>query len=181
MDTLMEIALAAGASNVGMAKVAEIQFCRDFRAACEQNICGKFGTCWMCPPDVGDIDKMISQAKEYKNVMVFQSIGQLEDSFDIEGMQAAAVAHNMLTLAVAEKVACMVKDGKMTKPLILGAGACHICKRCTRLDSLPCAHPNRAIPSLEAYGIAVSELAKVSGMEYVNGVNTVTYFGGVMF
>ena len=178
MNELMKIALNAGATNAGMAKVSDIQFSREFRDACAQNVCGKYGTCWMCPPDVGDIDEMIAHAKEYEHIMVFQSIGQLEDSFDFEGMQEAAVKHNALTLAVAEKIGIMEQ---MKNSLVLGAGACHICSRCTRLDVLPCAHPGKAIPSLEAYGIAVSELAKVSGLEYINGVHTVTYFGGVLF
>jgi hypothetical protein len=37
------------------------------------------------------------------------------------------------------------------------------------------------MPSLEAYGINVSELAKAAGMNYINGQNTVTYFGAVLF
>ena len=35
--------------------------------------------------------------------------------------------------------------------------------------------------SLEAYGIHVSKLAKAADMKYINGQNTVTYFGGVLF
>jgi len=178
MKELIKIAIGAGATNVGMAKVSDIKFSREFRDACAQNVCGKYGTCWMCPPDVGDIDEMIAHAKEYAHIMVFQSIGQLEDSFDFEGMEAAAVKHNALTMAVAEQVGGLTQ---IKNPLILGAGACHICARCTRLDNLPCAQPDKAVPSLEAYGIAVSELAKISGLEYINGVNTVTYFGGVLF
>jgi hypothetical protein len=37
------------------------------------------------------------------------------------------------------------------------------------------------MPSLEAYGINVSELAKSAGMKYINGQDTVTYFGAVLF
>ena len=35
--------------------------------------------------------------------------------------------------------------------------------------------------SLEAYGIHVSKLAETAGMKYINGQNTVTYFGAVLF
>jgi predicted metal-binding protein len=178
MKLLMETALAAGASNVGMAKVAEMQFSSEFKDACAQNVCGKYGMCWMCPPDVGDIHELISRAKQYENIMVFQTIGQLEDSFDFEGMEEAAVKHNELTLIIAEKIRG-IKE--LNNSLLLGAGACNVCPRCTKPDSLPCAFPHKAIPSLEAYGVAVSELAKVSGLKYINGENTVTYFGGVLF
>jgi hypothetical protein len=37
------------------------------------------------------------------------------------------------------------------------------------------------MPSLEAYGVNVSALASAAGMKYINGQNTVTYFGAVLF
>ena len=35
--------------------------------------------------------------------------------------------------------------------------------------------------SWRLYGINVSELAASSGMKYINGQNTVTYFGALLF
>jgi hypothetical protein len=35
--------------------------------------------------------------------------------------------------------------------------------------------------SLEAYGFNVSRLAAAADMKYINGQNTVTYFGAVLF
>ena len=46
---------------------------------------------------------------------------------------------------------------------------------------LACRFPDRAMSSLEAYGVNVSELAVQCGMRYINGENTVTYFGAVFF
>ena len=65
--------------------------------------------------------------------------------------------------------------------LCLGAGGCRICPRCAKQTNEPCRHPDRATPSLEAYGVNVSTLAKTAGMKYINGQNTVTYFGAVLF
>ena len=175
-QSLIEIAIDAGANGAGVVAVDQITFRPEFLAACEQNVCGKYGTCWMCPPDVGNIHDLIARVKEYTYMLVFQSIGQLEDSYDIEGMQAAAIAHNTLSAKLAERL-----DGVLESPLRLGAGACHVCPRCTKLDDLPCAYPEQAVASLEAHGIAVSELAAQSGLQYMNGVNTVTYFGGFLF
>ena len=176
VQSLMEIATDAGATDAGFVEVKEIPFRPEFLAACEQNTCGKYGRCWTCPPSVGHIEELIAQAQKYKYMLVFQSIGQLEDSYDIEGMEEAAIAHNALALKLAEKLC-----GTLGDSIRLGAGACHICPRCTKLDELPCAHPDLAVASLEAYGIAVSELAALSGLKYINGVNTVTYFGGFLF
>ena len=162
--------------NAAVIDVRDIQFKREFRAACEQNRCGKYGKCWTCPPDVGDIDEMISRAGKYEHALVFQSIGRLEDSFDVEGMERAAQRHNLITQTLAAELDSMLGDS-----LKLGAGACRVCERCARVDEEPCRNPDKATVSLEAYGIAVSELAKASGMNYMNGQNTVTFFGGFLF
>ncbi len=42
-------------------------------------------------------------------------------------------------------------------------------------------YQNRAMSSLEAYSVNVSELAAQCNMRYINGTNTVTYFGSAMF
>ena len=55
------------------------------------------------------------------------------------------------------------------------------CPRCAKRDELPCRHPDEALSSLETYGVAVSQLAELAGMKYINGVNTVTYFGACFF
>lgn len=175
-ECLTDIAIKSGADNAAVISVEDIPFRREFREACERNLCGKYGKCWMCPPDVGDIGKMITNAKTYKYALVFQSIGWLEDSFDIEGMEAAAKKHNYLTQTLAVELEPMLANF-----LKLGAGACGICECCTKVDNKPCRYPEKAIASLESYGIAVSELAELSGMKYINGQNTVTFFGGLLF
>ena len=64
--------------------------------------------------------------------------------------------------------------------LHLGAGGCNICPVCARVENHPCRFPDMAISSLEAHGINVSRLAAECGMKYINGQNTVTYFGAVL-
>ena len=61
--------------------------------------------------------------------------------------------------------------------LLLGAGGCRLCPRCAKADNQPCRFPDAALASLEAYGVNVSLLAPQAGMQYINGANTVTYFG----
>lgn len=174
--SLLEAGEHNGAAHSAVVDVAKIPFRPEFRAACEMNSCGKYGRCWMCPPDVGPIGPMIELAKGYDKAFVFQTIGQLEDSFDIEGMEEAAVIHNKVAQALAGEVAPQLEG-----PLLMGAGACHVCERCASLDNEPCRFPDKAIASLESYGIAVSELAAICGLNYINGENTVTFFGAILY
>ncbi len=150
----------------------DIRFDPAFRAACERNACGYYGACWMCPPDVGDIETLIARAKSYEHAIVFQTVEQIVDSFDIEGMHRAAKAHNHLIRRLKRAAE---RDG--IDCMLLGAGACGGCSTCARVSGEPCRHPERAVVSLEAAGVDVVELAKQSGLPYMNGKNTVTYFG----
>ena len=178
MDSpLIGAALELGADRAALLPVEQIPFEASFRSLCEQNSCGKYGTCWMCPPLVGPIEPLMARARTYSTALVYQSIGHLEDSYDFEGMMATAKAMNQLCQRIRDRVEPMLGG----RPLYLGAGACLLCPRCAALDQQPCRFPDRAMPSLESYGVNVSALAPLCGMKYINGPNTVTYFGAVLF
>ena len=81
-----------GAYKAALLDVSLIHFDRKFRELCESNACGNYGACWTCPPDAGDIDTLIARAKTYQKALVYQTVGRLEDSFDIEGMLEAGQA-----------------------------------------------------------------------------------------
>jgi predicted metal-binding protein len=131
----------------------------------------------MCPPDVGDIDDMIERARKHRRAFVFQSVAPLEDSFDAGGMREAAKKHLRLLQLIFSKIP--VSWGLALK---LGAGGCSVCDApCAKSDGEPCRHPEKAIASMESYGIAVYELAERCGLQYVNGENTVTYFGAILY
>ena len=176
---LAEQAVALGAFKAGVIPISDVSFERSFRDMCESNACGNYGACWTCPPDAGDIDTLIAKAKTYQKALVYQTVGRLEDSFDIEGMLEAGKLHNDLAQAIsrwAREAGAFGEDW-----LHLGAGGCRLCPVCAKRTNEPCRHPQDAMASLETYGVAVSELAASCGMKYINGQNTVTYFGAVLF
>lgn len=175
-NQLAERAVELGAFRAGVIPVSEITFDRSFRDICASNACGNYGRCWMCPPDTGDIDTLMAQARSYDWALVYQTVSPLEDSFDFEGMMEAAHRHSQLSQQIGQL--CGRLPGS---PLHLGAGGCHVCAVCAKASNEPCRHPEQAMASLEAYGVNVSELASASGMKYINGQNTVTYFGAVFF
>lgn len=162
-------------ANVGVTKVSEIRFDPTLRELCEKNSCGRFNTNYAGPPLCGDVVDLIARAKTYEDAIVFQNIYELEDSFDIEGMDEAGIDFQR----IAQKVKVMTQAVDKSS-LFLGAGCCRICDRCAFLDKQPCRCPDLAYASLEAYGIFVSDLAQKTGMKYINGQNTVTYFGAIL-
>lgn len=178
LKALAEEIQQAGAYRANFIGVEEIPFEPAFRKACESNACGMFGRSWMCPPHVGEIDALIAQAKSYSWALVYQTVGTLEDSYDIEGMLEAGQKMNELTQRVRTLVE---KSGLCAQATLhLGAGGCRMCERCAKATDEPCRFPEKAVSSLEAYGMSVSQLAELCGMKYINGQDTVTYFGAVL-
>ncbi len=165
-----------GANHAGWIPVEKITFDPYFREMCKANACGNYGKCWMCPPDVGDIHELIQEAKQFQYAIVYQTIGTLEDSYDFEGMMEAGGRHNQL----ARKIFDAFSQMPFSRKLHLGAGGCRVCPVCAKRENKPCRHPELAMASLETYGVNVSELAASCGMKYINGPDTVTYFGAVL-
>ena len=109
-------------------------------------------------------------------MLVFQAIYTLADSFDIEGMFEANEKFRKLTEVVDD-----VCRGETADIITLSAGKCNLCDECGAMTNEACRNPERSYAAIEAYGIFVSKLAEVCGLNYINGANTVTYFGGVLF
>lgn len=165
-----------GAFKAAFVPLSNVKTDVSFREMCERNVCGKYGKCWTCPPDQGDINELIESLKAYTQVLVYQTVSKLEDSFDIEGMYEAGRRHNQL---LQEIMKLYNSDTLGCKVMHLGAGGCQVCERCAKMDGTPCRFPEKAVSSLETYGINVSELAKSGNMKYINGQDTVTYFGAL--
>ena len=119
----------------------------------------------------------MASVANYEYALVYQSVYPLEDSYDYEGMLEAK-GH---AVALADKLRSAFLEQDITDALHLGAGGCGICEVCAKKKGEPCRFPSRALPSLEGYCVNVSELAKSAGMKYINGQDTVTYFGAVLF
>ena len=176
-ELLKKNALDLGAHKASVISAGEITLDRAFRDMCASNACGVYGKCYMCPPDVGDIDELMAEVANYGYALVYQTVSELEDSFDFEGMVEA----KKRTYPLAQSMREIFKNCGIKKVLHLGAGGCGVCKSCAKQTGEPCRFPEKAMPSLEAYGFNVSALAKSAGMKYINGQNTVTYFGAVLF
>ena len=174
---LSALPLGLGANRASIISTDRIVLDHGFRDMCVSNVCGVYGKCWMCPPDVGDIDRLMAEVTGYDYALVYQTVSELEDSFDFEGMIAA----RKRSYPLAQSLRDAFRAKGVTKALHLGAGGCGVCEQCAKRREEPCRFPELAMPSLEAYGINVSMLASASGMKYINGQDTVTYFGAVLF
>ena len=162
---------ATHARTVTDRKYLEVK--QSVRDACLANACGKSGRSWTCPPYGGELDELGSLMLSYNNVVLIQYIAALEDSWDFEGMTDAAKKHNDILRELRRRLAL-----KGIENLTLGCGGCGFCEKCTCPDD-PCLFPDEALGSVEGYGLDVKALVESVGLQYINGVNTVSYVGAV--
>ena len=141
----------------------------DVRAACEANRCGAYNTTWACPPAFGDLEQSRAMLKKYHRGILVQSVQELEDDFDWEGIEALGKRHGENF----QKLRARLRED-YPDMLALGAGGCKNCTKCTYPDA-PCRFPDACFSSMEAYGILVLDACKANGLQYYYGPNAIAY------
>ena len=58
----------------------------EVRQMCASDSCHKYNKCWSCPPGCGTLEECEKRVRKYKLGILVQTVGQLEDSMDGEGM-----------------------------------------------------------------------------------------------
>ena len=174
---LVESAVACGVHKAEIISNEKIITSPVFRDICASNACGLYGKCWMCPPDIGEINRLIGVVRQYAFGLWYQTVWHIEDSFDFEGMLAAKKEHSRISREI--EAALMPLLGE--KYLHLSSGGCGYCQTCSKAEGYSCRFPENARSSLEAYGIDVYNTTKNTALKYINGQDTVTYFGVILF
>jgi len=175
MPDIEQICLNAGFTGCGFINTTDIPYAPELIHACEQNLCRTYDKIWVCPPAVPSHEEMKRRIDEFGTGLVVQLVGQLEDSFDFEGMaEIGAKFKEMLIEAVFEirKVCETV--------LALGSGGCSLCEKCTYPEE-PCRFPEKAFYSVESCGIVVNQMVEKAGLKYNNGAATISYAGLVLY
>ena len=166
---LAELGAEVGFTHTAPLKVATIELKDAVRDMCAVNSCGQYGKNWACPPGCGTLDECRARVAEYEEGILVQTVGDLEDPMDGEGMMAAAEAHG-------EHFQAMYARLRELYPhvLAIGAGSCRQCSSCTYPDA-PCRFPERRTSSMEAYGMMVMEVCKKNGLAYYYGSDHIAY------
>lgn len=140
---LKQLCLSHGFTNVAPLACDTIELKPEVRQMCASDSCHKYNKCWSCPPDCGTLEECEQRVRKYKLGILVQTVGQLEDSMDGEGMMRTEAMHKASFYS-------LEKDLRKFYPnmLPIGAGCCTKCKTCTCPDA-PC---RLSGPGLFLYG-----------------------------
>lgn len=166
---LAELARQIGFTHIAPLNLRALALSPEVRAMCAANRCQSYGRSWSCPPACGTLEVLRRRIAPYGSGLLVQTTGQTEGSFDLDAIRDTEDLHKARFETLARQARLLFPDC-----LPMSAGACTRCRICT-YPSRPCRFPDRVFPSMEAYGLLVSEVCRRSGLAYCWGPNTITY------
>lgn len=173
-EKIVELAREHGFECIGITTANKLRVRDEVRDMCSADKCKSYDRNWACPPACGTLDYFREEIGKRSSVVVFQTVGDLEDEFDIETMMETSDLHK-------ERIPKFVSDVREIVPdcLVLAAGACTICSECSYPDA-ECRFPNRSFVSMEASGLVVSDTCTAAGIPYNHGSDHIAYVSCVV-
>ncbi len=168
-EMLARMGKDAGFTHVAPLDCSTIRLLPEVRQMCQSNTCHMYGKNWGCPPGCGSLEECEARIRRYRHGILVQTVGELEDSMDGEGMMEAEAAHKQHFLQ-------LEKTLRELYPAMLpiGTGSCTRCETCTYPDS-PCRFPDKNFASMEAYGMLVTQICQDNHLTYYYGPCTIAY------
>jgi predicted metal-binding protein len=146
----------------------------DVRAMCTADKCGAYNKNWTCPPACGTIEDCQKKMQKYENGILLQSIGHMSKAVDSKCYRETERRHMQNLVAFAEEIRKQYPNA-----LCLGAGGCRVCRQCAYPQK--CRFPEKAMSSMEGYGLFVTQVCRDAGMPYYYGERTITYTACVLY
>ena len=170
---LEKLALDRGFTQADPLDTTTLSLKQEVRDMCK-NGCQQYARRWSCPPGCGSLNELREMICHYKKGILVQTVTELEDEFDWDGMIKAQNRHQEHFHLFLEKLCAFNPEF-----LPLGTGCCMICKTCSYPDA-PCRFPQKRISSMEACGMVASEVCRQNHLKYYYGPNTIAYVACVL-
>lgn len=155
-------------------KTDQIPFSDKVLFICETD-CKRYGHCWACPPNAGSIEENIEKCRSFKDFLLFSTVTEVADAWNLDACTEAKRAHEALTRELRVEL-----ENTLEAPIYILSTGCSICDVCACPEE-PCRHPKERLMSTESHGIILMQLVEELGMCFNYGGDTAVYFSMVMF
>ena len=173
LEKLNRLALECGFTKIAALDPSTIELREEVREMCAR--CSAHGKNWSCPPHCGELEDLRRRIGAYPSGILVQTVGEIEDSFDGEGMMEAEARHKASFKEMRRRL-----SEEYPGMLALCAGCCTICEACSCPDA-PCRFPDLPISSMEAYGMVVLDVCRANGLPYYYGSQAIAYTSCFLF
>ena len=173
-ESYLSLAEDCGFDHASPLDVSTLQVETWVRDTCAEDKCHAYGNNWTCPPACGTLDECEAEMQRYKHGILLQVTGTQEKRIDVKCYAETEERLRDALLAFTKRIREDHPDC-----LVLGAGGCRICPQCAYPE--PCRFPDKAMSSMEAYGLFVTRVCKDNGIPYHYGPKTITYTACVLY
>ena len=174
-DKLAALAADNGFEHSAPLVVSTLSFMQEVRDMCNADQCDRYNTSWSCPPACATLEEMRGMVGKYSGGILVQTVGEIEDSYDWEGIMEAGARQKKNFARMWKEL-----DKEYDSVLAMGTGACRLCESCT-YPGEPCRLPDRMEISMEACGLFVSKVCTDNGLAYNYGPNAIAYTACFLF
>jgi len=168
-EELAKTAKENGFTHYAELDIDTLEFMQEIRDMCNPEQCRNYNKSWSCPPACASLQEMRERVKNYNIGILVQTVGDLEDSMDWDGIMEAGARHKENFGKMREAL-----RKKHQKLLAMGAGECKICETCTYPVN-PCRHPDKMEVSMEASGLFVSKVCTDNNLKYNYGQEKIAF------
>ena len=106
----MFVISSCGFSEAALLDCSTIELREEVRKMCAADTCGMYGKNWSCPPACGSLEECREKVRGYRFGILVQTIGELEDSWDYEGMQEGQERQKEHCMAFLKELRKVYKD-----------------------------------------------------------------------
>lgn len=174
LDRCVEAAKKLGFETAAVLDMSTLKSKPEVRDMCSANKCASYGKKWGCPPGCGTIEQCQEMMEHYTMGVLLQTVGQLEDSWDFDGIARIGGVHKERFEQLCE---WMRQWGDPILPM--SAGGCDLCEECAYPE--PCRDPERIRYSVSAFGLLVNEVCRDNGVAYYYGNDKMAFTGMILF
>lgn len=174
LDAFCKLALEFGFDAAKPLNVATLKPMAAVRDMCAADKCRIYGKNWVCPPAIGTLEECEARMQSYPYGILLQTVGYLQKRIDSRTIRDTERRHIEHLRAFSDRVREICPDA-----LCLGAGGCRVCKSCAYPE--PCRFPEKALSSMEGYGLFVTQVCRDNDLPYYHGEGTITYTACVLF
>jgi len=166
---LDKMAIECGFTHCAELDISTLELKQEIRDMCNPEQCNKYNKSWSCPPACASLEEIREHLKKFKQGILVQTVGEIEDSLDWDGIMEAGKRHK-------ENFGKMKVLLKKAHPSLfaMGAGDCRICDSCTYPDD-PCRYPEEMETSMEACGLFVSKVCSDNDLDYNYGSKSIAF------
>jgi len=168
-EKLTELANTCGFTHYAALDVSTLELMQEIRDMCNADKCRNYNTSWSCPPACKPLEEIREIVKTYTSGILVQTVGDLEDSLDWDGIVETGAQHKKNFGQMREAL-----EKEHPNILAMGAGKCELCETCTYPDN-PCRFPNKMEVSMEASGLFVSKVCTDNNLAYNYGPEKIAF------